>query len=151
MKDAEWAAFGGRVCGHDTKSTKRVRYRERRVTQPCTRVPTIRIRAVTNRRRGQSKIVETPDRGAGASDELHYAVEATSSTTPPKQIHKVPLECRVPRHGERQINQRLDLLIQRRRGEGPLLRHGVGRCQRYLLPLFLFGRIRDGPSTLTGL
>ena len=44
-----------------------------------------------------------------------------------QELHKVPLECRVPRHGKRQINQRLDLLVQRRRGERPLLRHGVRR------------------------
>jgi len=80
-----------------------------------------------------------------------HAVEATSSPTPPKQIHKVTLECRVPGDGKRQINQRLDFLIQRRRGERPLFGDGIRRRQRYLLPLFLFGRVRDGPSALTGL
>ena len=69
-------------------------------------------------------------------------VEATSSTPSTRQeLHKVPLECSVPGHGKRQINQRLDFLVQRRRGEGPLLRDGIGRRERYLLPLFHFRRI----------
>ena len=88
--------------------------------------------------------------GQGDSPQGRNSGPRGRGLTPSKlQIHKVPLECRVPGDRKRQINQRLDLLVQRRRGERPLFGHGVRRRERYLLPLFLFGGIRDGPSALT--